>query len=568
MRQASGFRPTASRPPAARPGSSRRRSRRRSRSGARSCARRAYGPNELGAPRDSNVERRARQRDLSARPPPVGRRSSRETDGGNGCRVHPAVPEARDAPARCRLRARFHHFRLCAARGAGRDDRHRPFGGRDRDGKVVRRRDDGAKPELRSRQHLRAALRRRNVRRRFCASGTAASASPGRRAPADAGAARPGRGARRARPRLGQHDLLPRERSDAPVPRAPFRLGQAQRRGAERGPPSTPVVPGGGLRRNARHDLDRIRRRRARNARAGGDVRRAHPAVQPCRQSIGAWHCDSLGPRRYRRRLARVGPRPGRLFLLFAHRSGGVETIDAPLANTDLPIASRATPSCSRRVGGKMMRSVMKMGAIVLCCAPMLVFAQSSRPVRVIVPYAPGGNVDTIARLYAQQLGENLGEKWIVENVSGGNGVIGTAVVARSAPDGMTLLFSGDVHNLARLVMKNVPYDPVADFTPISQVARAPLLVVVNPSLVRAANLTELVTEIRADPKKYAFAISGLGSSLHIGAEMFRVRSGADILTVPYRSAGPAVADLVGGQVSMMVVAPLAVIGFVKTGKL
>ncbi len=215
-----------------------------------------------------------------------------------------------------------------------------------------------------------------------------------------------------------------------------------------------------------------------------------------------------------------------------------------------------------------MMRSVMKMGAIALCCAPMLVFGQSSRPVRVIVPYAPGGNVDTIARLYAQQLGENLGEKWIVENVSGGNGVIGTAVVARSAPDGMTLLFSGDVHNLARLVMKNVPYDPVADFTPISQVARAPLLVVVNPSLVRATNLTELVTEIRADPKKYTFAIAGAGTSPHIGAEMFRVRSGADILTVPYRSSGPAVADLVGGQVNMMVVAPLAVIGFVKTGKL
>jgi tripartite-type tricarboxylate transporter receptor subunit TctC len=215
-----------------------------------------------------------------------------------------------------------------------------------------------------------------------------------------------------------------------------------------------------------------------------------------------------------------------------------------------------------------MMRSAMKMGAIALCCAPMLVFAQSSRPVRVIVPYAAGGPLDTIARLYAQQLGENLGEKWFVENISGGNGVIGTAVVARSVPDGSTLLFSADVHNMARLVMKNVPYDPVTDFTPISQVARAPLFFVVNPSRVRATNLTELVTEIRADPKKYAFAISGLGSATHIGAEMFRVRSGVDILTVPYRGTGPAVTDLMGGQVSMMVVTPLPVIGLVKTGKL
>jgi len=237
------------------------------------------------------------------------------------------------------------------------------------------------------------------------------------------------------------------------------------------------------------------------------------------------------------------------------------------LANTDLPIATPYAELLEER-RRKMMRSVMKMGAIALCCAPILVFAQSSRPVRVIVPYAPGGAIDTIARLYAPQLGESLGEKWIVENISGGNGIIGTAAVARAAPDGMTLLFSGDVHSRAHLLMKNVPYDPVADFTPISQVARAPLVFVVNPSRVRATNLTELVTEIRADPKKYAFAISGLGSSPQIGAEMFRVRSEVDILTVPYRGTGPAVADLVGGQVSMMVLVPLAVTGLVKTGKL
>jgi len=140
--------------------------------------------------------------------------------------------------------------------------------------------------------------------------------------------------------------------------------------------------------------------------------------------------------------------------------------------------------------------------------------------------------------------------------------------VARAAPNGMTLLFSVDVHSMARLVMKNVPYDPVADFTPISRVARAPLVFVVNPSLVRATNLTELVTEIRADPKRYVFAIAGRGGASHIGAEMFRGRSGADVLTVPYRGIAPAVVDLVGGQLSMMVVAPLAVTGLVKTGKL
>lgn len=155
------------------------------------------------------------------------------------------------------MRARFHHFRSCAARGAGRDDRHRPFGGGDRDGKVARRRDDGAKPELRSRKHLRAALCRRNVRCRFCASGAAAPAPPDGRAPADAGAARPGRGARRARPRLGQRDLLPRERGHPPSRASPPHGGRGAAtrtpsfafrtsrwwRGNDSGSASLPAIP-------------------------------------------------------------------------------------------------------------------------------------------------------------------------------------------------------------------------------------------------------------------------------------------------------------------------------------
>jgi len=198
---------------------------------------------------------------------------------------------------------------------------------------------------------------------------------------------------------------------------------------------------------------------------------------------------------------------------------------------------------------------------------PTLVLAQGQL-VKVVVPYAPGGNIDVIGRIYAKRMAELLRENWIVENVSGGNGTIGTHSVAKATPDGRTLLFTADVHSMAPLVIKNLPYDPLADFVAIARVADAPLIFIANPAKVRARNLAELAADIRANPTHYSFAISGLGSSPHLAATAFRARINVDVLLVPYRGTGPAVNDVAGGQVTMMLVTPLAAMQLVRGGRL
>ena len=157
------------------------------------------------------------------------------------------------------------------------------------------------------------------------------------------------------------------------------------------------------------------------------------------------------------------------------------------------------------------MGQFRRICAVVTCMLPTLVLAQGQL-VRVVVPYAPGGNIDVIGRIYAKRIAELLRENWIVENVSGGNGMIGTNSVAKAAPDGRTLLFTADVHSMAPLVIKNVPYDPLAGFVAIARVADAPLIFIANPAKVRARNLAELAADIRANPMHYSFAISGLAS--------------------------------------------------------
>jgi len=213
------------------------------------------------------------------------------------------------------------------------------------------------------------------------------------------------------------------------------------------------------------------------------------------------------------------------------------------------------------------MGQLRRICAVLMLLLPSLVAAQGQL-VKVVVPYAPGGNIDVIGRIYAKNISELLRENWIVENLSGGSGTIGTHAVAKSAPDGKTLLFTADVHSMARLVIKNVPYDPLADFVAIARVAEAPLIFIINPAQIRARNFAALAADIKANPKSYSFAISGLGSSPHLAAEAFRSRVNADILIVPYRGTGPAVNDVVSGQVNMMIVTPLAAMQLVRSGRL
>ena len=193
------------------------------------------------------------------------------------------------------------------------------------------------------------------------------------------------------------------------------------------------------------------------------------------------------------------------------------------------------------------------------------------RPIRLVVPFAPGGNIDAIGRLFASQLSESQGESWIVENISGGNGTIGTQALGKMPADGRSLMFVADGHAMAPLLMKNVPYDPLKDFEPVARVARAPLMFIANPAKVRATNLRELITEMRANPKQHAFSNAGYATWPHLAGEMFRARVGdsaADVPTVAYRGTGPAVAAVVSGEVTLMIVTPLAAMSMVRAGRL
>lgn len=177
------------------------------------------------------------------------------------------------------------------------------------------------------------------------------------------------------------------------------------------------------------------------------------------------------------------------------------------------------------------------------------------RPVRLVVPAAPGGAIDVIGRLYATRLGEALQQTWVVENRSGANNTLGAAEVARSAPDGQTLLVNADIHLMAHRVMRSVPYDPLADFTPLARLATAPMVLVGNPRLT-PDTLPALLAAMRAQPDRFGFANSALGSMGHLATESLLRAAGAKALIVSYRGTAPALTDVMSGNVALMV-APL-----------
>jgi len=181
--------------------------------------------------------------------------------------------------------------------------------------------------------------------------------------------------------------------------------------------------------------------------------------------------------------------------------------------------------------------------------------AAQQRTVRLIVPAAPGGAIDVIGRIYMQRLSELLGQTWVVENKSGASNTLGAAEVARAAPDGSTFLTNADIQIMARHVMRSVSYDPVADFTPISRFATSPMILIGNPRET-PATMAELITTLKALGDRISFANSGLGSMGHLATESLKRRIDAKALIVSYRGTAPAINDVLGGQVALMV-APL-----------
>jgi len=191
-----------------------------------------------------------------------------------------------------------------------------------------------------------------------------------------------------------------------------------------------------------------------------------------------------------------------------------------------------------------------------------------AKPIRLIVPLAPGGGNDTIARLVAQEITGPLGQQVLVDNRPGAGGLVGTEVVAKSPSDGYTLLL-GNVAGLTIIpnVRKKTPYDPIKDFQPVSLIATAPLLVVVHPSLP-VKSIKDLTALARARPGQLNFASNGLGSSTHFATEMFMLMTKTRMVHVPYKGLSLAMTDLLSGQVELMFSSAVAMLPHVKAGKL
>ena len=190
-----------------------------------------------------------------------------------------------------------------------------------------------------------------------------------------------------------------------------------------------------------------------------------------------------------------------------------------------------------------------------------------AKPVRFIVPFPPGGSTDVAARTLADKLTRAFGQQVVVDNRGGGGGAIGTVEVARAAPDGYTLLFVADPVITLHLVVKNVQFDMQRDFSAITQVTTQPIAVAVHSSLpVNSAR--ELIAYAKANPGKLSFAHSGTGSGQHMSGELLKKMAGIDIVHVPYKGGGPAVQDLVAGQVPMGVLGSTPLIPHHKSGRI
>jgi len=191
-----------------------------------------------------------------------------------------------------------------------------------------------------------------------------------------------------------------------------------------------------------------------------------------------------------------------------------------------------------------------------------------AKPVRIIVPFPPGGPVDTLARIVGQHLSPALGQQVIVDNRPGANGIIGTDLASKAAPDGYTLLM-GNLGPIAINVSlyRKLPYDPVKNFAPVAMVAVAPQILVAHPSLP-ARSVRELVQLAKARPGQLVYGSPGTGSGAHLSMELFKTMARVDIVHIPYKGATPALADLLGGQTSLVLSSIVPAQPFVKTGKL
>lgn len=217
------------------------------------------------------------------------------------------------------------------------------------------------------------------------------------------------------------------------------------------------------------------------------------------------------------------------------------------------------------------MKRLARLALSALLAAALPAAAQAdfpTKPIRFIVPAAAGGPTDLTARLIAQEMQKTLGQPVVIEPKPGAGGNVGADHVAKSAPDGYTILMATiGTHAINQTLYKSLPFDPIKDFAPVSQVVQYPLIFVVHPS-IPAKNVREFIDYAKANPGKLNRASGGSGTSMHLSGELFRSFTGLDLPHIPYKGSAPALNDLVGGQVHLMFDSMMTALPLVKAGKL
>ena len=218
------------------------------------------------------------------------------------------------------------------------------------------------------------------------------------------------------------------------------------------------------------------------------------------------------------------------------------------------------------------LRSALGVTALAVAtwALPLAALAQAGypeKPIRFVVPYPPGGGTDVVARIVQARLQAALGQSIIIDNKGGAGGSLGTDVVAKAAPDGYTVLFTLSSHTINPAIFPKLPFDTIKDFEPVGLVASLPQILVAYPGL-SVRNVADVVAQAKAAPSKFSFASVGNGSPGHLAGELMMIRTGAPMVHIPYRGGGPAVTDVMGGQVPYLWVSIPAAAQFVKAGKL
>ena len=217
-----------------------------------------------------------------------------------------------------------------------------------------------------------------------------------------------------------------------------------------------------------------------------------------------------------------------------------------------------------------LFRAWFGRAVAALLLAPVLAWSQAypSRTITLLVPYAPGGGHDAMARMVAEKLAARVGQTVLVDNKPGANGMLGAEIVTRAAPDGYTLLFASPAEIvISPTAYKTMSYDPAKDLVPVTLAGVTPLVVVANPA-VGVRTIAELVDKVRAQPGKFSFGTAGNASSQHLAGALLNNMAGIDMQHIPYKGAGPATNDVLAGQIPFAIVGMAPVLGHIKAGKL